>query len=55
MIQDVLTICRVLFEATKMIFGILLFLVFQGICFIITSCFDFANKLYVKIFEGLKL
>lgn len=53
--DDFLTICRVLFEATKMIFGILLFLLLQGICFIITSCFDFANKLYVKIFGGLKL
>lgn len=53
--DDIITLCRVLFEVTKMIFGILLFLVFQGICFIITFCFDFANKLYVKIFGGLKL
>ena len=55
MIQDILTICRVLFEAIKMIFGILLFLVLQGICFIITSCWGYINKLYVKIFGGLKL
>ena len=55
MIQDVLTICRVLFEVIKMIFGILLFLVLQGLCFIFLSCIDLLNQLFVKILRGLKL
>lgn len=55
MIQDLMIICRVLFEATKMIFGLFLFLLLQGVCFVILSCIEFLNKLFVKIFGGLKL
>lgn len=55
MIQDLLTFCRVLFAAIKMIFGLLLFLMLQGLCFIFLSCIDFLNQLFVKILRGLKL
>lgn len=55
MIQDIMTICRVLFEAAKMIFGLFLFLLFQGICFIFLASLDFFRKLFAKIFKGFKL
>lgn len=55
MIQDLTTICRVLFEAAKMVFGLFLFLLFQGICFIFLACFEFFKKIFAKIFKGFKL